>query len=279
MTTASGTRRVLGCGALVAALALSATSARGQDISQEWTGPPHLSLELAKPFFEDDGFTTFSGLGYLSGTFGSGRTRFLVELPFARGGIDNVESSSSSLIGSPFVGVARLSSTEGRGVSGSLGVRIPVPESFEFGDDDFAVAIGGIGDPDRLEAFLTETLTLSGAVRFEGSVAESVLLRAQVDADGLFFLDTEGDAVEAFLGWAGLARWEGDGPFAAGQVTGRILLTEDGDDRVTHHLHGRAGWSFGSVQPWIGARVPIQGQTTDFVSWTLQLGLRIDLGS
>ena len=261
-----------------AVVAGSAVPATAQDIAQEWDGPAFVGLELARPSFSDDGFTTLSGLGYLSGMFGSGRTRFLVELPFARGGTEGEFGSSSSMIGSPFVGVARISETAGSGTSGSLGVRIPVPEDFVFGDDDFAVAIGALGDPDRMEAFFTETLTLSGAFRFERTWNERVLFRGQLDADGLVFLDTSGDTFEALLGWGGLVRWTGDQAFVAGQLTGRFLLTEDTDDRVMHHLHGRAGWTFGSVQPWIGVRLPIQGDAADVISWTLQLGLQVALG-
>ena len=264
--------------AAAAALVLAATSASAQDISQQWDGSPYIGLELARPSFSDDGFTTFSGLGYLSSMFGSGRTRFLVELPFARGSTEGEFGTSSSLIGSPFVGIARISETEGNGASVSFGVRIPVPESFEFGDDDFAVAIGALGDPDRMEAFYTETVTASGAFRFDRTVNENVLLRAQVDADGLFFLDTSGDTFEAFLGWGGLVRWDGDRAFASGQVTGRVLLTEDEDDRVFHHLAARAGWTFGSAQPFVGVRVPIHGFAKDVVDWTLLLGVQVRLG-
>jgi hypothetical protein len=271
-----------GCLLPVALLSLTPVSGTAQTLTQDWLGPSNVSLELNRPFFADrTDFTAFTGLGYLSGMFGSGRTRFLVELPFARGGIDSEGfSSSSSMIGSPFVGVALTPTNGERGVSGSVGVRIPVPEGFVFGEDDFAPAIGVTGDPDRLEAFLTETVTLSGALRFERPVGETVTIRGQVDGDLLIFTDSGGgDSTEAFLGWGGLVRWDGDAAFALGQLTGRYLATEDVDDRVWHQLQGQGGWTFGSVQPWIGVRVPVQGDLTEDVDWTLLLGVQVRLGS
>ena len=268
-------------GPLAAALLLAVPNpGTAQDISQEWTGPSNLSLELARPFFDGGDFTAFSGLGYVSGIFGSGRTRFLFEVPFARGATDGeFGSSSSSMIGSPFVGVAWTNEEERRGVSGSLGARIPVPEDFVFGDDDFAPVFGVFGDPDRLEAFLTETATLSGALRYEHPFNERVFFRGQIDADVLFFIDSgESDAVEAFTGWGGLVRWDGDGAFVSGQVTGRFFLTDDGDGRVWHQLQGRGGLALGAVEPWIGFRVPIQGEMLEPIDWTLQLGMQVNLG-
>ncbi len=263
-------------------LVLSTTPGAAQDISQEWSGPANVSLELARPFFSyDDSFTALTGLGYLSAMFGSGSRRYLFEVPFARGGIDDREfGGSSSMIGSPYLGIAWLSAEEHRGASGSFGVRIPVPEGFVFGDDDYAVAIGIMGDPDRFEAFLTETGTLSGALRYEYPVNDQVFLRGQIDADVLFFTDAgDGDSVEAFTGWGGLVGWEGDAAFASAQLTGRILLTEDGDDRMWHQLQGRAGMTFGSIQPWVGVRVPVQGDFLEDVNWTLQLGIQWNLGN
>ena len=267
---------------LPASLAVLAAPGAAQDISQEWAGPANLALELDRPFFAyDDGFTAFTGLGYLSGTFGSGNRRYLFEVPFSRGGIDSGDfSSSSSMIGSPYLGIAWVNPEERRGVSGSLGVRIPVPESFVFGDDDYAVGIGIMGDPDRFEAFLTKTATASGALRYELPLNERVFLRGQIDADVLFFTDAgDGDSVEAFTGWGGLVHWDGDAAFASAGLTGRILLTEDGDDRMWHQLQGRAGMTFGSIQPWIGARVPVQGDFLEDTNWILQLGVQWNLGN
>ena len=262
-------------------LALSADAGTAQDISQEWDGPANVALELDRPFFSyDDSFTALTGLGYLSGTFGGGRARFLFDIPFARGGIDSGDfSSSSSMIGSPYVGIGWVPAAERTGFSGSVGARIPVPEGFVFGDDDYASGIGIMGDPDRLEAFLTETVTASGLLRYEYPLNEGVFVRGQLDADVLIFTDPgSGDSVEAFTGWGGLLGWEGDAAFASAQLTGRVLLTEDGEDRMWHHLQGRAGMTFGAFQPWVGVRLPIQGDFVQDTDWTLQLGLRWNLG-
>jgi hypothetical protein len=270
---------------LLPAALLSAIPGTGsaQDISQEWASPAHVSVELARPFIDfgfggDDGLSALSGYGSVAGVLGSGRTRFIFDVPFARGSLDFGDgSASSSMIGSPFVGVAWAPTDPHRGVSGSIGARVPVPESFEFGDDDFAVGLGLLGDPDRLEAFLTETATLSGTGRAETPLNDDVFVRGQLDADLLVYtgdIGSDGDRTEVFVGWGGLIGWDGEAAFASAQVTGRAILTGDGDDRVFHTLQGQAGLARGAVQPWIGLRVPVQGAFVEDLDWVLRLGLR-----
>jgi hypothetical protein len=276
MKTSHATR--LGAALLATVAFLAPSAAEGQDITRDWARSADISLEVGRPFFDGGGFTSLSGFAYLSGIVGSGETRFLFEIPFARGGVDGFDGSSS-ILGSPFIGVAtRLSGEEGSGASGALGIRIPVPESFEFGDDDFASLIGGLGDADRFEAFLTKTATLSGTLRLESSVAPTVTLVGQFDADALVYVgDTDGDRVEVFTGWGGLARFEGTGVFGSVGVTGRFLLTEDGDDRIWHQAQGRIGLDLGGARPWVSARIPVQGGFLDGVDGVFGAGVAIPL--
>ena len=280
--------------ACVAATALPAalltglpTSGSAQDISQDWAGPAHVSLELARPFLDwglgsDDGLSALSGFGYFSGVLGSGRMRFIFDVPFARGSYDSggFGDGSSSMIGSPFAGVAWAPTGDRQGVSGAIGARIPVPESFEFGDDDFAAGLGIQGDPHRLEAFVTKTATLSGTLRAETPLNENAFVRGQLELDALIYTgDTTGDRTEVFGGWGGLIGWEGDTAFASAQLNGRAVLTEDGDDRVFHTVEGQAGLARGTVQPWVGLRVPVQGRFVEDVDWVLRFGIRVVPGS
>ncbi|MEQ9569914.1 MAG: hypothetical protein RLN75_06960, partial [Longimicrobiales bacterium] len=252
----------VGAALMAAASLVGPAPAAAQDLARDWFGPAEIGFEIGRPFFDgEDGLTALSGFAHLSGVLGSGRTRVLFEIPLARGGIDG-SGGSSSLVGSPFIGVARRlgDDAEGAGASGSLGIRIPVPEAFVFGDDDFAVGLGVLGDADRWEAFLTKTATLSGALRVESRTSPTLTLVGQFDADALVYVgDTAGDRVEVFTGWGGLARFEGEGVFGSAGVTGRFLLSEDGDDRVWHQAQARVGLDLGGARPWVSARIPIQG--------------------
>lgn len=262
---------------LVTTLAhLVPTFASAQDLARDWHGPAEVSLEIARPFFDGGDYSALSGFAYFSGTLGSGDTRFLFEVPFARGGIADFDASSS-VLGSPFIGVARrLTTDEGSGASGALGVRIPVPEAFEFGDDDFAVGLGIFGDADRMEAFLVETATLSGALRVHSEVAPTVTLVGQLDVDALIFTgDDADDRVESFLGWGGLARFEGTGAFGSLGVTGRFLMTESGDDRIWHQVQGRIGADLGRARPWVSARIPVQGGFVEGLDGVFGAGISI----
>ena len=270
-----------------AGLVLYPAGGSGQDISQDWAAPAHVSVELARPFLDfgsaGDGFTALSGYGYVSGIMGTGRRRFIFDIPFARGGFDSGDfgSGSSSMIGSPFVGVAWAPESDRDGFSGAIGARIPIPESFEFGDDDFAGLLGVSGDPDRLEAFLTKTATLSGTARAETPLSDNVFVRGQLEADALIYtgeIGSDGDRVELLGGWGGLLGWDGASAFASAQITGRAILTEDGDDRVFHTLQGQAGVAGGVVQPWVGLRLPLQGEAVDDLEWVLRFGVRLVLG-
>jgi len=266
----------LGVIGAAAALVLVPASGSGQYVDTELAGPQAVTIEFARPFFSDDGFTGLTGLGYLSGNLGSGSTRFLFELPFARGAIDGLDGSSS-MIGSPFVGAAFGVGDEG-GVSGAAGVRIPVPESFVFGEDDFAIAVGIAGDPDRMEAFLPENAAVSGSVRFDAPSEDGLMLRGQLDLTTWIDAGRGGDALDLLAGWGGLVGYEGESLFTSAALTGRFVATAEGDDRVWHQLEGRIGVIAGGARPWISARVPVQGGFVDALDWVVGAGVGIPIG-
>lgn len=191
---------------LTVAALVAPAKASAQDLAKDWTSPAEISFEVGRPFFDGaDEFSALSGFAYLSGVLGEGPTRFVFEIPFARGSLDGL-GGSSSLLGSPFVGVVTRLSDEGADTpaGASLGLRIPVPEGFQFGDDDYAVGLAIFGDADRMEAFLTETATVSAAVRIASPVSPAVTLVGQFDADVLVFVgDGADERVEAFTGWVG----------------------------------------------------------------------------
>ena len=138
-----------------------------------WTdldAPDAFMLELNRPSFDDGDFGGFTGSGYVSGRFAAGDDRLLVEFPFSRGAVDGGEGfdgASGTMIGSPRI--ALLFGGEAPGdPAGTVGLRIPVPEDFAFGDEGgLARTAGFLGDPDRFEAFMTRTATLDGSFRAE----------------------------------------------------------------------------------------------------------------
>lgn len=58
-------------------------------------------------------------------------------------------------------------------------------------------------------------------------------------------------------------------------LTGRFLLTEDGDDRIWLQAQARIGAMLSGARPWVSVRVPIQGGFLEGLDAVLGLGVSI----
>lgn len=244
------------------------------DRSQDKT----ISLEILKPDFEGDDRTTFATTAwFLSGRFtGRDRISWAYEIPFAHYGIDSeFGEESKDALGNPYLGMEVHSKPFP--FVGEFGFRLPLaPESF-----DDAAMLGYYTDfVDRAEAFVPDALPISGIVNYLKKEPSGFFSRVRGGMAAWIAIGDR-DESEWFLLYSAQVGYESpQGDLVAG-ISGRWLLSgEDLDfgEATVHQLGLAAGVAWGTIQPGISLRVPLDEDLRDILDFVfgLTLGIRMD---
>jgi len=255
--------------------------AAAQSYWHDDAGRAQYRLELLKPFLKNVDESFLTGSSFLSGSFlvGTG-VRFEAELPFARASFSSdvlgqpLEVSDFQ-VGNPYLGI--VSHRGERPFALRLGVRLPVVGDPDELEDLTAIAIGGVSDLDRIEAFAPNLVTVRGGVEWLKVQPGGLLLGAAIGPtvlieDGFDHADLLGD-YGFRLGYRG----EGLQTYAA--LTGRINLTSDDfsgfSERTQHQLAGVLALRRGTLRPEFLLRFPLDEGIRDLVGVVVGAGLRL----
>jgi len=233
-----------------------------------------VAIEILKPNFDDNAFfgnnTTFATSAiFLSGRITlSDKLILVAELPFAHFGIEDFDDSENS-IGNPYIGLE--SRKQGSPFFSEVGVRPPLA-------DRGALFVGSFSDFDRFEAFTPDLFTFSGKVNFRRKSVSNVVARLRGGPNVLIPTEGGGDA-EIILDYSAQVGYEGQQFSVMGGLTGRFVITEDGDigDRTVHQLGAAAALHLGKVRPGIHFRLPLDDDLSNFIDFVFGLHLGVHL--
>lgn len=276
---------VLPMAILFATLQLT-TSLSAQPIWLEQTSGNSIAIEVLKPNFKgDDDFTFISSALFLSGRFSlGGNLIFVGEVPLAHANRDDIKIVDPStgetifeldfepetIIGNPYVGLEFRK--PGSSIFTEIGGRIPVTPDDKFS----ASSIGGSADFDRLEAFASDLLAITGKINYHNKNASNLVIRLR-GGPTVWIPTDEGDT-ELLLDYSAQVGYEGQQVSVIGGLTGRLLVTEedlDFGERTFHHLGLAASVRLGTVQPGIHLRFPIDEDLNDIIDFVFGFNLGI----
>lgn len=242
---------------------------QSQPIWLDQTEPRSIALEVYKPKKENTEF--LSSTIFLSLRLGiSNNLVFVGELPFAYAGLKNVDVSDTQ-VGNPYLGLELA--REDSPLFFEFGARLPLVSS-----SNLATTLGQLTDADRMEAFTTDVTSLLAALNFQNVFPpKQIFLRARVGAslwlstgDGGPALITGGEDSELFFLLSGQVGYDGRCLFLGAGLTGRIVLTNEGDfgRRSFLQLGANARFKLGRFRPGLHFRLPLEDdlkEVLDFV--------------
>jgi len=278
---------VLPMAILFATLQLT-TSLSAQPIWLEQTSGNSIAIEVLKPNFKgDDDFTFISSALFLSGRFSlGGNLIFVGEVPLAHANLDDIkivdpstgetifelDFESETIIGNPYVGLQFHK--PGSNIFTEIGGRIPVTPDDKFS----ASSIGASADFDRLEAFASDLLAITGKINYHNKNASNLVIRLR-GGPTVWIPTDEGDT-ELLLDYSAQVGYEGQQVSVIGGLTGRLIVTEedlDFGERTFHHLGASASLNLGTVSLGIHFRIPIDEDLSDSIDSVLGLNLVFQL--
>jgi hypothetical protein len=257
---------VMGLTALAVAAPLGAQSA-------QWLGPSDgkaIWVEMIRPDidFDDVGFFTTAWQAGVRVPVGE-RLAVVAELPFAHADIDlsDDDETGTTGFGNPYLGVEF--GRKAGCLRGEVGARVPLAP-----DDNAGMAVGLLGDfVDRAEAFAQDFVPITVGATHACPAGESGW-SARFRGAGSIWIPTGDGDTEAMALYGIQAWYERDLVIGAG-VTGRAILSEDGDfaERTFHQLGAAIGYDLGVARPMVELRVPLDEEVREDIPYTIGIGL------
>ena len=243
-----------------------------------WTAQPagaSVSVEWIKPDFAVGGTTFLSSAAFFSGRFVfAQRVRLIGELPVAHLGIDRIEGQETFTdVGNPYVGFELL--IPNAPVWIEAGARASLVD-----DDDQAGVAGVAADFDRLEAFLTDVVSVQalGNYRYR---RESFSVRVRL-GPSVLFNTMRNDSEDVFLLYAGQGWYDTGAVRVGGGLTGRYLLNADGadfSDRIFNQATLVVLADFDPLFPGLLLRAPLGDNLGDLYDFAVGLQLTAGIGN
>lgn len=238
-------------------------------------------VDFLKPFFKESGYQFLSGAVFFSGGGPIAKiVRVDAELPLVRAGLTAgaLPAESSLRLGNPYVGVQIH--RDGGPLSGYFGLRLPLTSDLETSAAELAMGVGVLSDPDRLEAFLPNVLTVRGGAELRSVSSGGLLIGAKLGPSLLVPTKGEGADPEVFADYGVQGGYQGSAVRATVGVTGRLLATESGlsfSERTNHVVTGMVELRRGKVRPSVLIRVPVDPSVRETHRFTIGFGLAIVL--
>lgn len=242
-----------------------------------------IGLEVLIPDFKTEDGDDVSGVALFLSLRAplSSQLRFVSELPFVHANFESgsffFDSGSQNSIGNPYLGLEIGRQNSPVSVFGEIGARAPMASEDNFG----AALVGLVTDSDRLEAFLPNTLPITGALNFHLKEASGFTLRLRGGPSLLIYTEADegDDDSDWFIGYSAQAGYESEAVSVLGGVTGRANITEENADfgeRSVHQLGFAVNVGLGQARPGIHFRLPLDEdlkESLDFV-FGLHLGIQ-----
>jgi len=277
-------------GRALASAVIGVIGLSGPAAAQEmWLGPTHggsLALEVQHVRFTDWGMEDIGYYATVKQSLGSvamfltarlpvwQRTSLVIELPVANGrftvddGFGDRATVSDFAIGNPYIGVE--GGQGGGNWFGEFGVRAPI-----MSETKVASALVGISsDLDRMEAFAPDVASVSAFGNFRSGGETGLRLRIRVGP--LVDIPTKSGMghAEAYAVYGVQAGVASRLVEIAGGLTGRMILTEEADNRLTDQFVASLHLNLGRVEPGVDIRVPIDNELKQLVGSVFGLSVR-----
>jgi hypothetical protein len=257
--------------ALAVFIVVLGAPADAQTLSQEWMPDGVFSLDVRRPFFDDDD-PDFPSSGFFSLRLPLGSLALLADLPYATLNTPTITGGTvnSRAIGNIMIGV------EGKRGNVALNGSIRLPTA-PHGES--ALGLGSFGDVQRFEAFFPDQLSLRGGINYRP--ARTNALNVDVGGALVVLVDRDNDTVvesEAFIDYGVLFVHRPRAWGASGGVFGRTLITEsepDFDERSVHEAKLTVDYTTTRIRPYLGVTLPLDEGVRDIVPWVLRVGLQV----
>ena len=236
-------------------------------------GEKLVSIELLKPRLDGGGTTLASSAVFFAGRFPIGQgISVAAELPLSHFGYESsFASESHTAVGNPYVGLRMRSSSSPW--QAAFGVRLPLAS-----DENPGLITGLNADFDRFEAFTPELSAIQFDVNylFEHPSGFSTSVRA---APSIMIPAREsGGDTELFIAYSAMG-WQRHGRVRAGAgMSGRLLASQPGlsiEERSVHQLGLSVIGTFGSVQPGLHFRLPVDEEFSRFVDYVIGMNVAV----
>lgn len=197
------------------------------------------------------------------------------ELPYARAAIDDPFSGanqSESTMGNPYFGVQVGALNKPTSFVGELGLRLAATSASKLG----AVLVGVLSEPERIQAFIPKTNTLSAAgnivIRRPTSSA-----RIRVGVSEVMASKSNGGN-NTLIDYGAQASTDVQLFRFGGALTGMYAASGSGSfsERSNHFATGMASVALGGFRPAISVRLPFDKDIRDVVPWMLGLSLEYE---
>jgi len=172
---------------------------------------------------------------------------------------------SETALGNPYLG-ARFGSERSGDFNFEFGARVPVASV-----NDTGLLTGQLIENHVLGRFLTETVTLTGMVRYQRDQESGIVLRAGGGPD--VWIPTEGGpATELVITYYGQILYRSEALTVGAGFTGLTLIT-DADlsygDRTLNDLGVMLSYDSGGFRIGGHLKVPLDDEVNDFLNYTL----------
>jgi hypothetical protein len=256
---------------LIVFIAALSTRASAQTLSQEWMRDGVFSIDVMRPFFDDDD-PDFPSSGFFNLRLPLGSVALLADLPYATVNTPTITGGTvnSRAIGNIMIGV------EGRRGNIALTGSIRLPTA-PLGEP--ALGLGSFGDVHRFEAFFPDQLSLRGGLNYRPARTNAV--NADLGAALVILVESDEETVgesEAFIDYGILFVHRPRAWGVSGGLAGRALITEGEltfDQRTAHEVRFTVDYTTSRVRPYLGATIPLDEGARDIVPWVLRVGLQV----
>lgn len=256
----------------LAAASLAALFPGSSPAQSIWLDRSHdktAAVEFYIPNFTDEGISTSTWIGFLSVRMPlSDQLRFAGEMPFAHSSFESslfFPGESQNTIGNPYLGLEI--GRQGSPFFAEIGARAPLASEGNSG----AALAGIITDFDRFEAFMPNTVPITGMLNYYHKDPSGFALRLRGGPSLLLYTDGDSDNTsDWFLGYSAQAGYETQRASVMAGVTGRANMSGDGDfgERSLHQFGANASMGFGRIRPGLHFRFPLDDdlkESLDFV--------------
>ncbi len=265
--------------AFAAGLALLApAAASAQSVWIERAHEPSVTVEAAKPFFDESGSTsTSSALALGLRLPATAKILVAAELPFAHSGWkEGAVTTRESSIGNPYLGVEVRPIAQPLRLD--LGVRFPLMPADELGP----ALVGMFSDVERMDAYMPETWSVRAGAAYSVPLAPSI--GANVRGGPLLTVAKhqveELDRSELFATYGGEVFYQPSRLRLAGGLSGVTHLSERDtsfDDRSLHQMGLGGSYRFNRVRPGVHVGIPIDRDYREVMDWSVGLNVQVGL--
>ena len=238
---------------------------------------PVFSFEFVKPNLDGtDNTTSISSAVFFTLRWPwTEKIIFVGELALAHAELDfeDFDSDADNKLGNPYLGLEFFREPSSS-VYVELGIRAPVVSS-----SNFATFIGFFADVDRFEAFRPDVLPLLAVINLRQKFPTDFFIRLRAGTSIELDTGNDNDESELYIIFAGLGGYEHERLRLEVGLTGRLIVTEDGNigERTFLQMGANASYAFGVFRPGIHFRLPLDDDLKEVIDYVVGFNLEFQL--